>query len=107
MSNRSHARDRAIGIAKAMIGGRRSLVRGVRDLARLRGHICQDPLSPTLLAILVAADDTRDLELDRSTHLQSRDAADDLSRRIEDLTNRHRDAVLTACRALVRKLERG
>ena len=106
MEANPQARERALEVARGIIGGRTMLVRGVRELSSLRGEICRDPLSPTLLSILAAADDTRELRLDWSLDTRSADEIDALNRHIEDAENLHRESVLSACRELVRKLER-
>jgi hypothetical protein len=96
---------RALEVAKAIIGGRISLVHGVRELAGLRSVLCRDPLSSTFLPILAAADDTRDLHLARSIHLTDKLEAEDLTRQIDEAERLHRATVLDACRTLVQKLE--
>lgn len=96
---------RALEVAKAVIGGRTSLVHGVKELASLQSGLCSDPLSPTFLPILAAADDTRDLRSPRSIHILAPSESDDLVRQIDEVEDLHRESVLMACRALVRKLE--
>ena len=98
-------RQRALEVAKAVIGGRTSLMRGVTELASLQPRLCADPLSATFLPILAAADDTRDLRPPRSIHLLAADETDELVRQIDEAERLHRESVLAACRALVRKLE--
>ena len=98
-------RHRALEVAKAVIGGRTSLVCGVRELAGLQAFLCRDPLSPTFLPILAAADDTRDLRPPRSIHLMAQAETDELTRQIDEAERLHRETVLRACRHLVRKLE--
>ena len=98
-------RRRALEVAKAVIGGRTSLLLGVRELANLRSFLCRDPLSPTFLPILAAADDTRDLLPPRSIHILAKAESDDLVRQINAAERLHRKTVLSACRALVAKLE--
>ena len=98
-------RRRALEVAKAIIGGRTSLAHGVRELASLQSLVCRDPLSPTFLPILAAADDTRDLRPPRSIDMLAKDETDDLVRQIDHAERLHRETVLSACRALVRKLE--
>ena len=76
-------RRRALEVAKAIIGGRTSLSHGVRELAGLQSLVCRDPLSPTFLPILAAADDTRDLRPPRSIDMLAKDETDDLVRQID------------------------
>lgn len=106
MRARMEPNRRALEVAKAVIGGRTSLVHGVSELASLQSVLCRAPLSPTFLAILAAADDTRDLQPARSIHLMDKAETDALSRQIDEAERLHRDTVLAACRNLVRKLVR-
>lgn len=98
-------RHRALEVAKAVIGGRTSLMHGVRELASLQSALCRDPLSRTFLPIVAAADDTRNLQLARSIHMMDKAETDDLCRKIDEAERLHRGAVLAACRTLVRKLD--
>jgi len=58
------------------------------------------------LAILAAADDTRELPLDSSLRTFTPQESEQLLPRIEQAEHVHREAVLEACRRLIHKLER-
>jgi len=95
-------RRRALDVARAVIGGRTSISRGVIELASLQSELCRDPLSATFLPILAAADD---LGPPRSIHLLAHHESERLVEQLGEAERQHRQIVLSACRNLVKKLE--